>query len=50
LIDGMLDGLDMADCPELIESLFERTNLWTVVVVTSRDDITRRCDRTVNWS
>jgi putative ABC transport system ATP-binding protein len=50
LIDGMLDGLDMADCPELIESLFERTNLWTLVVVTSRDDITRRCDRTVNWS
>ena len=50
LIDGMLDGLDMADCPELITSLFERTNLWTLVVVTSRDDITRRCDRTVNWS
>ena len=50
LIDGLLDGLDVADCPELIESLFERTNVWTLVVVSSRDDITRRCDRTVNWS
>jgi putative ABC transport system ATP-binding protein len=50
LIDGLLDGLDVADCPELIESLFERTHLWTLVVVTSRKDITRRCDRTVKWS
>lgn len=50
LIDGLLDGLDVHDCPELIESLFERDNPWTLVVVTSRDDITKRCERTVNWS
>lgn len=50
LIDSLLDGLDVADCPELIASLFERDNPWTLVIVTSRDDITSRCDRTVNWS
>ncbi|MBL6712391.1 MAG: ABC transporter ATP-binding protein [Pirellulales bacterium] len=50
LIDGLLDGLDVADCPKLIASLFERDNPWTLVIVTSREDITSRCDRTVNWS
>jgi putative ABC transport system ATP-binding protein len=50
LIDGLLDGLDVADCPELIESLFGRDTPWTLVVVTSREDIASRCDRVVNWS
>ncbi len=50
LIDGLLDGLDVADCPELIESLFGRDAPWTLVVVTSREDIASRCDRVVNWS
>jgi ABC-type bacteriocin/lantibiotic exporter with double-glycine peptidase domain len=50
LIDGLLDGLDIHDCPELLESLFERANPWTLVMVTARDDITSRCDKTVNWS
>ena len=50
LIDGLLDGLDIHDCPELVESLFERASPWTLVIVTARDDITRRCDKTVNWS
>ncbi|MDA1040027.1 MAG: ABC transporter ATP-binding protein [Planctomycetota bacterium] len=50
LIDGMLDGLDMHDCPELITSLFVRDNPWTLVVVTARDTITNSCDATVDWS
>jgi len=50
LIDGLLDGLDIHDCPELVGSLFERANPWTLVVVSARDDITRRCDKTIDWS
>jgi putative ABC transport system ATP-binding protein len=50
LIDGMLDGLDVHDCPELIASLFVRDNPWTLVVVTARDTITNSCDLTVDWS
>jgi ABC-type multidrug transport system fused ATPase/permease subunit len=50
LIDGMLDGLDIHDCPELIASLFVRDNPWTLVVVTARDTITNSCDLTVDWS
>ncbi len=50
LIDGMLDGLDIHDCPELVASLFVRDNPWTLVVVTARDAIINSCDATVDWS
>jgi putative ABC transport system ATP-binding protein len=50
LIDGLLDGLDMHGCPELIESILDPAAPWTLVVVTARDDIKRRCDRTVEWT
>jgi hypothetical protein len=50
LVDGLLDGLDIHDCHELLDSLFDRTAPWTLVVVTARDDIKSRCDATVEWS
>ena len=50
LIDGLLDGLDMRDCPELVASLFDRSAPWTLVIVTAREEIRQRCDKTVNWS
>jgi putative ABC transport system ATP-binding protein len=50
LIDGLLDGLDMRDCPELVDSLFDRAAPWTLVIVTARDEIVKRCDKTVTWS
>jgi len=50
LINGMLDRLDLRTCPQLVESLFDRSAPWTLVIVTARDDIKNRCDRTVEWS
>jgi ABC-type bacteriocin/lantibiotic exporter with double-glycine peptidase domain len=50
LVDGLLDGLDIHDCRELLDSLFDHTAPWTLVVVTARDDIKNRCDATVEWS
>jgi ABC-type bacteriocin/lantibiotic exporter with double-glycine peptidase domain len=50
LINGLLDSLDTRDCPELVESLFDRAAPWTLVIVTARDDIRRRCDKTVEWT
>lgn len=50
LIDGLLDGLDMRDCPELVNALFDRSAPWTLVIVTARDEIVKRCDKTVSWS
>jgi hypothetical protein len=45
----MLDALDTADCPQLIESLFDRSAPWTLVIVTAREDIRKRCDEAVEW-
>jgi len=50
LINGVLDALDLYDCPQLIDSLFDRSAPWSLVVVTMRDDIKQRCDRMVEWS
>ena len=50
LIDGLLDGLDTQDCPELVESILDRNAPWTLVIVTARNDIKQRCDRTVEWT
>ncbi len=50
LVDGMLDRLDLRSCPEIVDSLFDRRAPWTLVIVTARDDIAARCDRTVEWT
>ena len=50
LIDGLLDGLDIHECPQLIEALFDRQAPWTLVVVTAREELRNRCDKTVEWS
>jgi putative ABC transport system ATP-binding protein len=50
LIDGLLDGLDIHGCPELVESILDRAAPWTLVIVTSRDDIKNQCDRAMEWA
>ncbi len=50
LIDGSLDGLDLDDCPELLESLFDPSAPWTLVIVSARREIRDRCGRSVAWS
>jgi ABC-type bacteriocin/lantibiotic exporter with double-glycine peptidase domain len=50
LVNGMLDRLDLRSCPEVLDSLFDRAAPWTLVIVTARDDIKSRCDRTVEWA
>jgi putative ABC transport system ATP-binding protein len=50
LLDGMLDGLDIEACPELIDTLFDPTAPWTLVVVSARQDIRARCTRIVEWT
>jgi len=49
LLDGVLDGLDVEDCPDLLDALFQPDAAWTLVVVTARTDIRERCDRVVEW-
>jgi len=50
LIDGLLDGLDIHDCPQLVDSILDRSAPWTLVIVTIRDDIKQRCDQVVEWT
>jgi ABC-type bacteriocin/lantibiotic exporter with double-glycine peptidase domain len=50
LLDGILDGLDLESCPELLDTLFDPAASWTLVLVTVRDDIRSRCGRVVAWS
>jgi len=49
LINGLLDGLAIDECPELLEAIFDRAAPWSLVVVTARDDIKDRCDTKVEW-
>ena len=49
LIDGLLDGLDILGCPELVTSMLDREAPWTLVIATARHDIQERCDRVVEW-
>jgi len=50
LIDGLLDGLDILGCPELVASMLDRAAPWTLVIATARNDIQERCDRVVEWA
>ena len=50
LLDGILDGLDLEACPELLDTLFDPAAPWTLVLVTVRDEIRSRCGRVVAWS
>jgi putative ABC transport system ATP-binding protein len=47
LLDGSLDALDIEACPDLIDALFDSAAPWTLVVVSAREDIRRRCSRAI---
>lgn len=48
VLDGVLDGLDPRDCPDLVPRLFDRAAPWTLVVVTRDPALIARCDRVVD--
>jgi ABC-type bacteriocin/lantibiotic exporter with double-glycine peptidase domain len=50
LLDGVLDGLDVEGCPDLLDTLFDPAAPWTLVVVSVRQDIRDRCTRVVEWT
>ncbi|MFO0805109.1 MAG: ABC transporter ATP-binding protein [Gemmataceae bacterium] len=47
LLDGVLDSIDLRECPELLSRLFDRSAPWTLLVATSDPDVIRLCDRTI---
>jgi ABC-type transport system involved in cytochrome bd biosynthesis fused ATPase/permease subunit len=49
LIDGLVDGLDLTACPEMLDSLFDASAPWTLMIATARADIRDRCGRVIAW-
>lgn len=47
ILDGALDGLDVRDCPDLLDRLFDRRAPWTLLVATADPAVVARCDRTI---
>jgi ABC-type bacteriocin/lantibiotic exporter with double-glycine peptidase domain len=50
ILDGVLDALDMRDCPDLLLRLFERSAPWTLIVATSNPTVIGMCDRIIGRS
>lgn len=47
IIDGVLDSLDLRECPELMPVLFDRKAPWTLLVATVDPEIIKQCDRVI---
>ena len=45
ILDGVLDGLDLRDCPDLMPRLFDRAAPWTLLVASADSAIVGLCDR-----
>ena len=45
ILDGVLDALDMRDCPELLPRLFDGAAPWTLLVASTNPAIVGRCNR-----
>ena len=47
ILDGVLDALDMRECPHLLPRLFDRSAEWTLLVVSNNPAVVGMCDRTI---
>ena len=47
ILDGVLDALNLHDCPALVPTLFSAAAPWTLIVISRDPDILDRCDRTI---
>jgi ABC-type transport system involved in cytochrome bd biosynthesis fused ATPase/permease subunit len=47
ILDGVLDALDVRECPDLLAHLFDRSAPWTLIVATTNPAVVSLCDRIV---
>lgn len=45
ILDGVLDDLDLRECPDLMPRLFDRRAPWTLLVSSANPAVIGRCDR-----
>ncbi|MCS6866505.1 MAG: ABC transporter ATP-binding protein [Gemmataceae bacterium] len=50
ILDGVLDALDLRECPELLPCLFDRQNPWTLLVASANPVVVGLCDRIISLS
>lgn len=50
VLDGILDSINIQECPDLIPHLFDRSSPWTLLVVSNRNDLVVKCDRVLGLS
>lgn len=49
ILDGVLDGLDHRECPDLLSHLFDRAAPWTLLVSTADPAVVGLCDRVIEF-
>jgi ABC-type molybdenum transport system ATPase subunit/photorepair protein PhrA len=50
ILDGVLDALDLRECPDLVPRLFDRSAPWTLLVASANPDVIALCDRTISFA
>ncbi len=50
LLDGVLDALDLRECPDLLPRLFDRSAPWTLLVASTNPAVIGMCDRVIGSS
>jgi len=50
ILDGVLDALDLRDCPDLLPYLFDRSAPWTLLVASTNPAVVGMCDRIIGVS
>lgn len=50
ILDGVLDALDLRECPDLLPRLFDRSAPWTLLVASTNPSVVGMCDRTIELS
>lgn len=50
ILDGVLDTLDLRECPDLLPYLFDRSSPWTLLVSSATPAIVGMCDRVMSLS
>lgn len=50
ILDGVLDAIDLRDCPDLVPRLFDRSAPWTLLVSSTDPAVVGMCDRVISLS
>jgi len=50
ILDGVLDAIDLRECPTLLPRLFDRTAPWTLIVASTHPAVVGMCDRIISSS